>query len=136
MRPARSGYGPAMTEPALRGTTALTAALDQISVAELRRRGGLKWTYAGPDVLGAFVAEMDFGTAPAVEAALRDVIARARLRVPSDRPRCTEMAECVRRVAGAASMAGWSTRPGSARCPTSSRAWRRRSPCSPGPAAR
>ena len=42
----------------------------------MRRRGGLKWTYAGPDVLGAFVAEMDFGTSPAVEAALRDVIAR------------------------------------------------------------
>ena len=56
--------------------TALAAALDQLSVAELRRRGSLKWTYAGPDVLGAFVAEMDFGTSPAVEAALRDVIER------------------------------------------------------------
>ena len=49
---------------------------DRITVAELRRRGGLKWTYAGPDVLGAFVAEMDFGTSPAVEAALRDAIDR------------------------------------------------------------
>ena len=76
MHPAPSGYGPAMTEPARQGMTALVAALDQISVPELRRRGGLKWTYAGPDVLGAFVAEMDFGTSPAVEAALRDVIAR------------------------------------------------------------
>ena len=56
--------------------TALAAALDQLSVPELRRRGSLKWTYAGPDVLGAFVAEMDFGTSPAVEAALRDVIER------------------------------------------------------------
>ena len=45
-------------------------------MAELRRRGGLKWTYAGPDILGAFVAEMDFGTAPEVEAALREVITR------------------------------------------------------------
>jgi cystathionine beta-lyase len=56
--------------------TALAAALDRISIDELRSRGGLKWTYAGPDVLGAFVAEMDFGTAPEVEAALRDVISR------------------------------------------------------------
>jgi cystathionine beta-lyase len=56
--------------------TALAESLDRITVAELRRRAGLKWTYAGPDVLGAFVAEMDFGTAPAVDAALREVIAR------------------------------------------------------------
>ena len=56
--------------------TALAEALDRITVAELRRRGGLKWTYAGPDVLGAFVAEMDFGTAPRWRTALREVIAR------------------------------------------------------------
>jgi cystathionine beta-lyase len=56
--------------------TALADSLNAITVAELRRRGGLKWTYAGPDVLGAFVAEMDFGTAPVVEDALREVIAR------------------------------------------------------------
>jgi cysteine-S-conjugate beta-lyase len=49
---------------------------DRITVNELRRRGSLKWTRGGPDVLGAFVAEMDFGTAPAVDAALRDVIDR------------------------------------------------------------
>jgi cystathionine beta-lyase len=49
---------------------------DQITVGELRARGGVKWTRGGPDVLGAFVAEMDFGTAPAVEAALLDLIAR------------------------------------------------------------
>jgi cysteine-S-conjugate beta-lyase len=56
--------------------TGLAATLDQISVGELRRRGGLKWTYAGPEVLGAFVAEMDFGTAPAVADALRAALAR------------------------------------------------------------
>jgi cystathionine beta-lyase len=56
--------------------TALTEAIDRVTVEELRRRGGVKWTRGGPDVLGAFVAEMDFGTAPAVEAALLDVIAR------------------------------------------------------------
>ena len=61
--------------------TALAEALNRITVADLRRRGGLKWTYAGPDVLGAFVAEMDFGMAPPVEAALRGVIGAPGLRV-------------------------------------------------------
>jgi cystathionine beta-lyase len=55
--------------------TPLTEAFDQVTVEELRARGGVKWS-RGPDVLGAFVAEMDFGTAPAVETALRDLIAR------------------------------------------------------------
>ncbi|HEX4256049.1 MAG TPA: aminotransferase class I/II-fold pyridoxal phosphate-dependent enzyme [Streptosporangiaceae bacterium] len=56
--------------------TGLAAALDQISLAELRRRASLKWTAGGPEVLGAFVAEMDFGTAPAVEEALRAAMSR------------------------------------------------------------
>ena len=50
---------------------------DRISVDELRRRGSVKWTRGGPDVIGAFVAEMDFGADPAIEAALLDMIARA-----------------------------------------------------------
>jgi cystathionine beta-lyase len=50
---------------------------DRISIDELRRRGSVKWTRGGPDVIGAFVAEMDFGAAPAIEAALLDVIERA-----------------------------------------------------------
>ncbi len=50
---------------------------DLITIEELRRRGSLKWTRGGPDVIGAFVAEMDFGAAPAIEQALRDVIANA-----------------------------------------------------------
>jgi cystathionine beta-lyase len=56
--------------------TALSEAIDRITVEELRRRGGVKWSRGGPDVLGAFVAEMDFGTAPAVESALHALIAR------------------------------------------------------------
>src|ERR1700759_212626 len=56
--------------------TGLTAALDQVSVGELRRGGSLKWTYAGPGGIGAFGAEMDFGTAPAVEDALRAAVGR------------------------------------------------------------
>ena len=50
---------------------------DRITPDELRRRGSLKWTRGGPDAIGAFIAEMDFGAAPAIDAALREVIARA-----------------------------------------------------------
>jgi cystathionine beta-lyase len=50
---------------------------DRITADELRRRGSLKWTRGGPGVLGAFVAEMDFGIPPAVEAALGDAVRRA-----------------------------------------------------------
>ena len=74
--PVRPGGRAGVTGRVQPPMTALADSLNAITVAELRRRGGLKWTYAGPDVLGAFVAEMDFGTAPAVEDALREVIAR------------------------------------------------------------
>ena len=50
------------------------AAYDALGVDELRARGGLKWTYYGSESLGAFVAEMDTGTAPAVLAALRAAV--------------------------------------------------------------
>ncbi|MTD17013.1 aminotransferase class I/II-fold pyridoxal phosphate-dependent enzyme [Nakamurella sp. YIM 132087] len=43
------------------------------TVAELRGRGSLKWTQF-PGALGAWVAESDFGTAPAVAQALRTAI--------------------------------------------------------------
>lgn len=43
---------------------------------QLRQRGGLKWTYHDEDVLPAWVAEMDFGLAPSVEAALHDAVDR------------------------------------------------------------
>ena len=65
---------------------------DQITMDELRRRGSVKWTRGGPDVIGAFVAEMDFGAAPAIEQALRDVIARSDFGYLSDRA-AAEMAE-------------------------------------------
>ena len=50
---------------------------DQTTEDELRARGSLKWSKGGPGVIGAFVAEMDFGVAPPIEAALLDVIKRA-----------------------------------------------------------
>ena len=50
--------------------------VNQTTADDLRHRGSLKWTRGGPGVLGAFVAEMDFGAAPAVQAALLDVMDR------------------------------------------------------------
>jgi cystathionine beta-lyase len=44
--------------------------------SEYRRLGSLKWTGYEPDVLAAWVAEMDFGLAPAVSASLKDAVDR------------------------------------------------------------
>ena len=49
------------------------AGFDDLTVAELRRRGGLKWSRF-PEAIGSFVAEMDFGTAPAVTEALHAAV--------------------------------------------------------------
>ncbi|HEV3382607.1 MAG TPA: aminotransferase class I/II-fold pyridoxal phosphate-dependent enzyme [Trebonia sp.] len=54
-----------------------TETADRITIDELRRHGSVKWTKGGPDVIGAFIAEMDFGAAPAIETALREAVARA-----------------------------------------------------------
>lgn len=42
----------------------------------LRKLGGLKWTFYDEDVLPSWVAEMDFGLAPSVQAALHDAVDR------------------------------------------------------------
>lgn len=57
--------------------TSFAEIVDQTTEDELRARGSHKWTSGGPGVIGAFVAEMDFGVAPPIEAALLDVIKRA-----------------------------------------------------------
>lgn len=44
--------------------------------SQLRDRGGLKWTFYPPDVLSAWVAEMDFGLAPVVAEALSAAVER------------------------------------------------------------
>ena len=51
---------------------------DRLSEEALRASGSLKWTRYGP-ALGAFVAEMDFGTAPAVTRALHAAVDGHRL---------------------------------------------------------
>ncbi len=55
---------------------------DLIGEAALRAAGGLKWS-AYPGCIGAFVAEMDFGTAPPVAEALHQAIARGRCGYPT-----------------------------------------------------
>lgn len=51
------------------------AAFDALTAGQLRASGALKWN-AFPDCIGAFVAEMDFGTAPEVLAPVREALDR------------------------------------------------------------
>src|SRR5581483_2715865 len=44
---------------------------DDLDVEELRRRSGVKWGLAGPGVLPAWIADMDFPPPPAVREVLR-----------------------------------------------------------------
>lgn len=50
--------------------------VNDLTAHDLRERGSLKWTRFGGDVIGAFVAEMDVGTAPVVIQALREAVER------------------------------------------------------------
>jgi cystathionine beta-lyase len=47
-----------------------------VRLDDLRRRRTVKWSLYGPDVLAAWVAEMDFDVAPPVRAALVDAVDR------------------------------------------------------------
>src|SRR5579862_5615126 len=49
---------------------------DGVDLARLRARRTVKWTLYGPDVLAAWVAEMDYDVAPVVRTALLDAVAR------------------------------------------------------------
>jgi cysteine-S-conjugate beta-lyase len=70
--------------------------VDQITADELRAGGSVKWSRGGPDAVGAFIAEMDFGAAPPIKAALIDVVERGDFGYLSDRA-TAEMAEsCAR----------------------------------------
>ena len=57
---------------------------DAITVDELRASGALKWS-AFPDCIGAFVAEMDFGIAPEIAAAVREALERGQVGYLDDR---------------------------------------------------
>ena len=62
-----------MTTPDPRAPKGAAEDIDRLGTAGLRARGGLKWT-APPVDIGAWVAEHDYGTAPAVTAALHGVV--------------------------------------------------------------
>ena len=49
--------------------------ITDLSIADLRARRSAKWTWYEPDVLPAWVAEMDFPLAPAISEALREAVA-------------------------------------------------------------
>ncbi len=51
------------------------AAIDAVTPGELRVRGSRKWTVPAEGEIGAFIAEMDFGVAPAVSAAVEKLLA-------------------------------------------------------------
>ena len=74
----------------------------------LRRRATAKWATYEDDVLPAWVAEMDFGTAPDVQAALRDAVETQRYGYPPKR-----LAEGVATALGGwlRASAGWETDP-------------------------
>jgi cystathionine beta-lyase len=50
------------------------AQFDAITLESLRRIGGAKWSRFGPETLGAYVAEMDFGAAPVIAEALHAMV--------------------------------------------------------------
>lgn len=60
--------------PPVFNAAATTAAFDALTPDVMRRRGSLKWTMYPGDVIGAWVAEMDLGTAPSVTAVLQRAV--------------------------------------------------------------
>ena len=54
----------------------MTPDFDAVDIERLRRRQTVKWTLYGPEVLAAWVAEMDFDVAPVVRAAILEAVDR------------------------------------------------------------
>jgi cystathionine beta-lyase len=69
--------------------------LDAVTAYELRERGSLKWTKFDAGTIGAFVAEMDFGTAPPVRAALQAAVAAGSFGYLPPGPRAELAAACA-----------------------------------------
>jgi cystathionine beta-lyase len=94
-----------MTGPAPRDPR--PAAFDALTEDALRAAGGLKWTRYGT-AIGAFVAEMDFGTAPVITRALHETVDAARFRYLT-----TDAAEAMGRACSAwlARRYGWDVPP-------------------------
>jgi cysteine-S-conjugate beta-lyase len=54
----------------------MSSEFDDVDIDALRRRRTVKWSLYGPDVLAAWVAEMDYAVAPGVRSALLDAVDR------------------------------------------------------------
>jgi cystathionine beta-lyase len=54
----------------------MSGGFDDVDLDRLRRRRTVKWSLYGPDVLAAWVAEMDFDVAPVVRDAIRAAVDR------------------------------------------------------------
>ncbi|MBE6482184.1 MAG: aminotransferase class I/II-fold pyridoxal phosphate-dependent enzyme [Actinomyces ruminicola] len=65
--------GPTAPAPAF-DAAATEAAFDALTPEAMRQRGSLKWSMYPGDVIGAWVAEMDLGTAPSVTAVLQRAV--------------------------------------------------------------
>ncbi len=76
--------------------TSFAEIIDRTTADELRARGSWKWAKGGPGVIGAFVAEMDFGVARPVEEALLGVVERRELGYLSQRASDAMAAACAR----------------------------------------
>lgn len=57
---------------------------NDLDIRALRQRRGKKWSTYGPDVLPAWVADMDFPVAPPIERRLREVMAGSDFGYPAD----------------------------------------------------
>lgn len=57
---------------------------DDLDIDALRRRRGKKWNTYGPDILPAWVADMDFPVAPAIQRRLQQVLETSDFGYPSD----------------------------------------------------
>ncbi|MBT6272588.1 MAG: putative C-S lyase [Chromatiales bacterium] len=56
---------------------------EQFTIADLRARNGFKWRRYGPDVLPAWVADMDFPVAEPIQTYIQDAAARSDFGYPS-----------------------------------------------------
>ena len=103
------------------------ASFDDLSLDALRARRSVKWRMYPPDVLPAFVAEMDFPLAPPIREALLAAVENDDCGYPHP-------AQLGEAFAGfAAERYGWARRPGAGRARARRRRGHRRAarPCSP-----
>jgi len=97
-----------MAESGRLGRPPTNFTFDDVDIGALRARRTLKWTRYGPDVLAAWVAEMDFATAPVVHAAIADAVRREQFGYPVH-DEVTGLPEAV--AAWSAERYGWSIDP-------------------------